>query len=83
MNKDKGSAVMCELCRLDLAGTAGTVADEQTRETLAAVGSALVRGDRVARRNRDYLDLHGVTAINLVRRLARARLRCWNRPSRP
>jgi hydrogenase nickel incorporation protein HypB len=65
-NKDKGSAVMCELCRLDLAGTAGTVADEQGRETLAAVGSALVRNDRVARRNRDYLDLHGVTAINLV-----------------
>ena len=25
-----------------------------------------VRNDRVARRNRDYLDLHGVTAINLV-----------------
>src|SRR5688500_11283401 len=62
-NKDKGSAVMCELCKLDLAGTA---ADEQSRETLAAVGSALVRNDRVARRNRDYLDLHGVTAINLV-----------------
>src|SRR5688572_17240701 len=37
-NKDKGSAVMCELCRLDLAGTADTVADEQGRETLAAVG---------------------------------------------
>ena len=32
-NKDKGSAVMCELCRLDLAGTADTVADEQSRET--------------------------------------------------
>jgi hydrogenase nickel incorporation protein HypB len=65
-NKDKGSAVMCELCRLDLAGTAGKAADEQSRETLAAMGSALVRNDRVARRNRDYLDLHGVTAINLV-----------------
>src|SRR5688500_20354463 len=65
-NKDKRSAVMCELCRLDLAGTADTVAGEQGRETLAAVRSALVRNDRVARRNRDYLDLHGVTAINLV-----------------
>ena len=39
---------------------------KQSRETLAAVSSALVRNDRVARRNRDYLDLHGVTAINLV-----------------
>src|SRR5918994_6926374 len=65
-NKDKRSAVMCELCRLDLAGTAATAVDEQSRETFAAVGTALVRNDRVARRNRDYLDLHGVTAINLV-----------------
>jgi hydrogenase nickel incorporation protein HypB len=65
-NKEKGSAVMCELCKLDLGHTAGSAADEQSRETLAAVGSALVRNDRVARRNRDYLDLHGVTAINFV-----------------
>ena len=64
-NKDKGSAVMCELCKLDLASTADAAADEQSRETLAAIGSMLVRYDRVARRNRDYLDLHGVTAINL------------------
>lgn len=65
-NKDKGSAVMCELCKLDLAGTAGKADDEQSHEALAAVGSALVRNDRVARCNRDYLDLHGVIAINLV-----------------
>lgn len=51
-NKDKGSAVMCELCTLDLASTEGT--------------ASAVRNDRVARRNRDYLDLYGVTAINLV-----------------
>jgi hydrogenase nickel incorporation protein HypB len=57
---------MCELCRLDLGGTAGSAADEQSHEVLAGVGSAVVRNDRVARRNRDYLDLHGVTAINLV-----------------
>jgi hydrogenase nickel incorporation protein HypB len=57
---------MCELCKLELASTPGAAADEQNRETLAAVGSALVRNDRVARRNREYLDLHGVTAINLV-----------------
>jgi hydrogenase nickel incorporation protein HypB len=65
-NKEEGSAVMCELCKLDLAGTAESAPEEQSRQTLAAVGSALVRNDRVARRNRDYLDLHGVTAINLV-----------------
>jgi hydrogenase nickel incorporation protein HypB len=46
-NKDKGSAVMCELCNLELDGAAAGI-------------------ERVARRNRDYLDLHGVTAINLV-----------------
>ena len=51
-NKEKGSTGMCELCRLDLASTAGT--------------EAAVRNDRVARRNRDYLDLYSVTAINLV-----------------
>lgn len=49
---------MCELCELELAGTVGKAGaagrtDEQSLETLA-------------RRNRDYLDLHGVTAINLV-----------------
>jgi hydrogenase nickel incorporation protein HypB len=65
-NKEKGSAVMCELCNLDLASTAGQVADEQGREALAAIGSALVRNARVARSNRDHLDLHGVTAINLI-----------------
>ena len=43
---------MCELCNLDLASTAGTAAG--------------VRNDRVARSNRDYLDLYGVTAINLL-----------------
>lgn len=48
---------MCELCELELAGTAGR-AEEQSRDA--------VPGDRMARRNRDYLDLHGVTAINLV-----------------
>ena len=57
---------MCELCNLERASTAGQEADEQGREVLAAIGSALVRNDRVARRNRDHLDLHGVTAINLV-----------------
>lgn len=57
---------MCEVCNLELASTAGPAADEQNREVLAAIGSALVRNDRVARRNRDYLDLHGVTAINLI-----------------
>ena len=57
---------MCELCNLDLASTAGQATDEQSREVLAALGSALVRNDRVARRNRDYLDLYGVTAINLI-----------------
>lgn len=51
-NKEKRGAVMCELCQLELASTDGT--------------EAAVRNDRVARRNRDYLDLHGVTAINLV-----------------
>jgi hydrogenase nickel incorporation protein HypB len=65
-NKEKGSAVMCELCNLELASTAGQVAEEQGREAMAAIGSALVRNDRVARSNRDYLDLHGVTAINLI-----------------
>jgi hydrogenase nickel incorporation protein HypB len=30
------------------------------------VGSALVSNDRVARSNKEFLDLHGVTAINLV-----------------
>jgi len=68
-NKEKRTAVTCELCNLELASTAGTAdqaADEQGREALAAIGSALVRNDRVARRNRDYLDLHGVTAINLI-----------------
>jgi hydrogenase nickel incorporation protein HypB len=65
-NKEKRSAVMCELCELELAGTASAAADEQGREALAAVSSALVRNERVARRNRDYLDLHGVTSINLL-----------------
>ena len=68
-NKEKRTAVTCELCNLELASTAGTAdqaADEQGREALAAIGSALVRNDRVACRNRDYLDLHGVTAINLI-----------------
>ncbi|HEY9465281.1 MAG TPA: hydrogenase nickel incorporation protein HypB, partial [Vicinamibacterales bacterium] len=51
-HKEKRGAVMCELCKLDLASTAGT--------------EAAVRNDRVARRNRDSLDLYGVTAINLV-----------------
>jgi hydrogenase nickel incorporation protein HypB len=46
-NKEKGSAVMCELCNLELDG-------------------ALAGIERVSRRNRDHLDLHGVTAINLV-----------------
>jgi hydrogenase nickel incorporation protein HypB len=53
---------MCELCKLEQMSTA----DEQGREALAAVGSALVNNDRIARRNRDFLDLHGVIAINLV-----------------
>jgi len=48
---------MCELCKLGQA---------QDRESLAAVGSALVSNDRVARSNKEFLDLHGVTAINLV-----------------
>jgi hydrogenase nickel incorporation protein HypB len=61
-NKEKGSAVMCELCNLGLASTAS---DDQSHEAPAA-RSALVRNDRLARRNRDYLDLHGVTAISLV-----------------
>jgi hydrogenase nickel incorporation protein HypB len=65
-NKEKGSAVMCELCNLELASTATRAAEEQGREALAAIGSALVRNDRVARGNRDYLDLHGVTAINVI-----------------
>jgi hydrogenase nickel incorporation protein HypB len=57
---------MCELCRLDLAGTA-SAATEEGREGHAAAGSsALGSNDRVARRNREYLDLHGVTAINLI-----------------
>lgn len=51
-NKEKRGAGMCELCQLDLASMEGT--------------EAAVRNERVARRNRDYLDLHGVTAINLV-----------------
>ncbi|HEY7642273.1 MAG TPA: hydrogenase nickel incorporation protein HypB [Steroidobacteraceae bacterium] len=57
---------MCELCKLGLASTAGTSADEQGREALTAVGSALVGNDRIARGNKDYLDLHGITAINLL-----------------
>jgi len=54
-NKEKGVRSCASFCELELAGTAGRVGatDEQSRETLA-------------RRNRDYLDLHGVTAINLV-----------------
>jgi hydrogenase nickel incorporation protein HypB len=48
---------MCELCKLEQA---------QDRESLAAAGSALVGNDRVARSNKEFLDLHGVTAINLV-----------------
>lgn len=48
---------MCELCKLGQA---------QDRESLAAVGSALAGNDRVARSNKEFLDLHGVTAINLV-----------------
>ncbi len=63
-NKEKGSAVMCELCRLDLAGRASAGAEEQAREALA--GSVIAGIERVARRNRDYLDLHGVTAINFI-----------------
>ena len=39
--KEKGAAVMCELCNLELASTAGQAADEQGREALAAIGSAL------------------------------------------
>jgi hydrogenase nickel incorporation protein HypB len=65
-NKEKGTSVMCELCNLELAGTPAQAAEEEGREALAAIGSALVRNDRVARSNRDYLDLHGVTAINLI-----------------
>jgi hydrogenase nickel incorporation protein HypB len=65
-NKEKGSAVVCELCNLEQASTASQAAEEQGREALGAIGSALVRNDRVARGNRDYLDLHGVTAINLI-----------------
>jgi hydrogenase nickel incorporation protein HypB len=65
-NKENRSAVVCELCNLEQAGTAGQTAEDQGREALAAIGSALVRNDRVARSNRDYLDLHGVTAINLI-----------------
>ena len=42
-NEEQGTAVMCELCKLDLASN-----------------------ERVARCNRDHLDLHGVTAINLI-----------------
>lgn len=57
---------MCELCNLELAGTTGTATDESSREPRAAVGSARVSNDRVARGNRDCLDLHGVTAINLI-----------------
>jgi hydrogenase nickel incorporation protein HypB len=64
-NKEKGSAVMCELCRLDLAGTA-SAATEEGREARAAAGNALASNDRIARRNREYLDLHSVTAINLI-----------------
>jgi hydrogenase nickel incorporation protein HypB len=51
---------------MQLAGTAGTATDEGSRDTPAAVSGALVSNDRIARRNRDHLDLHGVTAINLV-----------------
>ena len=65
-NKEKGTSVMCELCNLELAGIPAPAAEEEGREALAAIGSALVRNDRVARSNRDYLDLHGVTAINLI-----------------
>lgn len=54
---------MCELCRLDLASTA-SAAEEPGREALA--GGVIASNDRIARRNRDYLDLHGVTAINLI-----------------
>lgn len=60
---------MCELCKLELAGTAGavgTTADEQGGEALAAVGTALVSNDRIARRNKEFLELHGVTAVNFV-----------------
>jgi hydrogenase nickel incorporation protein HypB len=48
---------MCELCKLEQA---------QDRESLAAAGSALASNDRVARSNKESLDLHGVTAINLL-----------------
>ena len=48
---------MCELCKLEQA---------QDRESLAAAGSALASNDRVARSNNESLDLHGVTAINLL-----------------
>lgn len=58
---------MCELCKLGQAGTAaGIAADEADREAQAAVGSALATNTRVARSNKDLLDLHGITAINLV-----------------
>jgi hydrogenase nickel incorporation protein HypB len=65
-NTEKRSAVTCELCNLERASTESQAAEDQGRETLAAMGSALVRNDRVASGNRDYLDLHGVIAINLI-----------------
>jgi hydrogenase nickel incorporation protein HypB len=64
--KENGSTVACELCNLELVSTTGQAAEEQGCEALAAIGSALVRNDRVVHSNRDYLDLHGVTAINLI-----------------
>lgn len=48
---------MCELCKLG---------QEGEREAQAAAGSALVTHTQVAHSNKDLLDLHGITAINLV-----------------
>jgi hydrogenase nickel incorporation protein HypB len=48
---------MCELCKLEQA---------QDRESLAAADSALASNERVALSNKESLDLHGVTAINLL-----------------
>jgi hydrogenase nickel incorporation protein HypB len=57
---------MCELCNLELAGTVGRAAGEHSRTVPAAAGNAKAVNDRVARRNRDHLDLYGVTAINFI-----------------
>jgi len=58
---------MCELCKLGQTGAAaGSTAAEAEREALAALGSALVSNSQVARSNKELLDLHAITAINLV-----------------